>query len=108
MQFSIRPDSKMIYNLDELRNLRRARMSQSPPACLYNPNVIRLNILKYTHDHPEDYENQMKSFRELLPKLSMSSWDPKFLDMLNNYHRSLLYPHYNYTNNSKLIHHSDA
>lgn len=95
MQFSIHPDTKMRYDMDELKKLRGARMSQSPPACLYNPHIIRLNILKYTNEHPEDYENQLKSFRELLPKLSMTSWDPKFLDLLNNYHRSLLYPQYN-------------
>jgi hypothetical protein len=104
MQFSIRPNTTMRYDMEELRNLRRARMSQSPPPCLYNPHIIRLNILKYsTNDHPDDYESQMKSFRELLPKLSMSSWDPKFLDMINNYHRSLLYPQYNNANNNSKL-----
>lgn len=80
--------------------LKASRTAQSPPPCLYDPRVIRLNILKYQNSHPEDYESQMKTFRELLPNLSMSSWDPKVLELLNNYHKSLLYPH-NYVHNGK-------
>lgn len=101
MQFAVRPDTKMKYDKEELKSLKNSQLSQSPPSCLYNPKIIRLNILKYTPDHSEDYESQMKSFRELLPKLSLSNWNPSILDLLNNYHRSLLYPQFNYTDNSK-------
>jgi hypothetical protein len=100
MQFAVRPDTKMKYDKEELMSLKNSQLSQSPPSCLYNPKIIRLNILKYTPDHSEDYESQMKSFRELLPKLSLSNWNPSILDLLNNYHRSLLYPQFNYTDNS--------
>lgn len=88
------------YQALELNVLKDAKLSQSPPPCLYNPRIIRLNILKYQQDHTEDYESQMRAFRELLPNLSMTSCDPKVLDMLNNYHRSLLFPH-NYIHNGK-------
>lgn len=101
MQFAVRPETKMRYDKEELKSLKNSQLSQSPPPCLYNPKIIRLNILKYTPGHSEDYEGQMKSFRELLPKLSLSNWSPSILDLLNNYHRSLLYPQFNYTDNSK-------
>lgn len=88
------------YNKKEMERLRDLKTSQAPPPCLYDPNIIRLNILKYQKNHPEDYESQMKTFRELLPNLSMSSWDPNVLELLNNYHKTLLVSH-NYVHNGK-------
>lgn len=87
------------YKREELEVLKESKTSQSPPLCLYDPKIIRLNILKYEQSHSEDYESQMKAFRELLPNLSMSSWDPKVLELLNTYHRSLLYPSYMHNGN---------
>ncbi|CRL07395.1 CLUMA_CG020368, isoform A [Clunio marinus] len=92
------PNNVTRYDKDELMSLKSTFSAQSPPSCLYDPRIIRLNILKYKQVHPEEYENQMKAFRGLLPRLSMSSFDPKLLDLLNNYHRSLLLPCFqNYT-----------
>lgn len=88
------------YDKRELMMLKESRTAQSPPPAFYDPRIIRLNILKYKQTHPEDYEIQMKEFRELLPNLSQN-WDPKLLELLNNYHRSLLYPNYNYMGNGK-------
>ena len=88
------------YNKKEMEVLRESTTSQAPPPCLYDPKIIRLNILKCQKNHPEDYESQMKTFRELLPNLSMSSWDPNVLELLNNYHKTLLVSH-NYVHNGK-------
>lgn len=88
------------YDKKEMEILRDSKSSQAPPPCLYDPNIIRLNILKYQKDHPEDYDSQMKTFRELLPNLSTSSWDPNVLELLNNYHKTLLVSH-NYVHNGK-------
>lgn len=60
-------------------------MSQSPPQCQYDPKIISLNILKDKQDSPEDYEVQLKAFRDFLPNLSVNSMDPKFWNILENY-----------------------
>ena len=80
------------YNCTELKAIQDSKLAQAPPQCLYDPNIIRLNILKYSGQHPDGYDDECKSFREKLHNLSLSSWDPKFLELLNNYHNSLLYP----------------
>lgn len=80
------------YNCTELKAIQDSKLAQAPPQCLYDPNIIRLNILKYSGKHPDGYDDECKSFREKLHNLSLSSWDPKFLELLNNYHNSLLYP----------------
>jgi hypothetical protein len=85
------------YEKREMEALRESKSAQAPPLCAFDPKVIRLNILK---TQPDDYEDQMKTFRELLPNLAMNSWDPKVLELLNNYHKSLLFPH-NYGHNGE-------
>lgn len=89
------------YNCNELKAIQDSKLAQAPPQCLYDPNIIRLNILKYSGKHPEGYDVECKSFREKLSNLSLSSWDPKFLELLNNYHNSLLYPEAEDNNQSR-------
>lgn len=89
------------YNCAELKAIQDSKLAQAPPQCLYDPNIIRLNILKYSGKHPDGYDDECKSFREKLHNLSLSSWDPKFLELLNNYHNSLLYPGIGNNNQSR-------
>lgn len=81
------------YDKAELKSLQDSKQSQSPPQCLYDPRVIKLNILKYEEmSHSPDYEEALKIFRDKLQNLTLTSWDPKLLQLLNNYHNSLLFP----------------
>jgi hypothetical protein len=73
------------YSESELKELKESKQSQAPPACMYQPNIIKLNILKFKSDHPKSYEEECENFREKLHNLSLSSWDPKFLELLQNY-----------------------
>lgn len=99
MQFS--KSSFTRYQRLELMALKDSKSSQPPPLCQYDPKIIRLNILKYKQDHTEDYENQLKTFRNLLPNLSLSSVvDPKLMGLLNNYHISMN-PEQNQSGNSE-------
>jgi hypothetical protein len=66
--------------------------SNRPPQCFYDPTLMRLNIFKYNVQHPELFEQQMNSFREKLQNLTLQSWDPNVLHMLNNYHNAILNP----------------
>jgi hypothetical protein len=91
MQFSTQTNLAR-YGRAELMALKEKKLAQAPPACQYDPRVIKMNILKYKQQHPDDYEDQLKTFRSLLPNLSLSSWDPKLLDLLTNYQRSVLRP----------------
>lgn len=79
------------YGKTELMALKSAKSSRSPP-CQYLPQIIRLNILK---TELEDYEIEMKPFGDLMSNLAGNNWDPKLMEMLNTYHRSLLYPNFN-------------
>lgn len=88
------------YDKRELMQLKESKTAQAPPTIFYEPRIIRLNILKYNQTHPDDYQIQMNKFREMLPNLS-PTLNPNLLDLLNNYHRSLLYPNYNYSSNGK-------
>lgn len=101
--FSVRPDTTMKYNFEELKSLRSSRASQAPPACVYEPKIIRLKILRHTPDDCEN--NSIKSLHELMPKSPFSgNWnlDPKLaLNLLSQYHRELLFPQYGYANNSE-------
>jgi hypothetical protein len=91
MQFSTQTHLAR-YGRAEMLALKEKKLAQAPPACQYDPKVIKMNILKYSPQHSEDYESQMKTFRNLLPNLSLSSWDPKLLELFNNYQRSVLQP----------------
>lgn len=100
MQFSERRFTR--YQRLELMALKDSKSSQSPPWCQYDPKIIRLNILKYKQDHTDDYENKLKTFRDLLPNLSLSHVvDPKLMGLLNNYHISLMNPEQNQSGNSE-------
>lgn len=103
MLYAVRPDSTMRYDRDQLLSMRESRQAQAPPACVYEPKIIRLNILRHS---PADCENNpVKSIHELLPKLPFTgnwSLDPKLLNLLSTYHRELLCPQYGYANNSEL------
>lgn len=88
------------YNKDDLLALKTCKLAQSPPACLYDPRIMRLNIVT----HSEGYESQLKEFRGLLlPNLSLSTLDPNLLVLLNNYQKSMLPSNYNYVNNGKFF-----
>jgi len=85
------------YDIADLKKIRDSKLSQQPPSCFYDPNIMRLNILKYKNRHPEVIEAQMKAFREKLQNISCTGWDPNILHLLRNYHNALLNPFYNGT-----------
>lgn len=80
------------YDIAELKVLKEAKSSQEPPRCFYDPNIMRLNILKYKSHTPETVEAQMKVFREKLQNLMLNSWDPSVFHLLKQYHTLLLNP----------------
>lgn len=73
------------YSESELKDLKDSKQSQAPPACMYQPKIIKLNILKYNSDHSKAYEEECENFREKLNNLSLTHWDPKFLELLQKY-----------------------
>lgn len=77
------------YDAGELLALKDCKQAQSPPSCMYSPHIIRLNILKYNSDHSQSYEKECENFREKLHNLSLTSFDPKFLELLSNYNNGL-------------------
>lgn len=92
MHFSSSSNDLTRYDKADLFSLRNGKMAQEPPRCLYDPKVIRLNILKYNVQHPETIEAQMNVFREKLQNLTLASWDPNILQLLRSYHNALLNP----------------
>lgn len=78
------------YKSSELRAIQDNKLSQAPPQCLYDPKIIKLNILKYNSPHTEQYEEECQNFREMLSNISLRSWDPKIVELLNKYNNSLL------------------
>ncbi|CAG9807554.1 unnamed protein product [Chironomus riparius] len=88
------------YDIADLKKIKDSKLSQQPPCCFYDPNIMRLNILKYKNRDPVVVDIQMKAFREKLQNLSVTGWDPNILQLLRNYHNALLNPFYNgYTGN---------
>ncbi|XP_070505763.1 putative uncharacterized protein DDB_G0289263 isoform X2 [Chironomus tepperi] len=88
------------YDIADLKRIKDSKLSQQPPSCFYDPNIMRLNILKYKNRDPVVVDIQMKAFREKLQNLSVTGWDPHIFQLLRNYHNALLNPFYNgYTGN---------
>jgi hypothetical protein len=88
------------YDIADLKRIKDCKLSQQPPSCFYDPNIMRLNILKYKNRDPVVVDIQMKAFRDKLQNLSVTGWDPNILQLLRNYHNALLNPFYNgYTGN---------
>lgn len=102
VQFSSSTDLTR-YDKADLISLKDGRLSQQPPACYYDRNIIRLNIFKYKTQHTHEMEAQMKEFREKLQNLAVTSWDSNLLHMLKNYHNALLNPLYQ-SNGKSLSH----
>ena len=85
------------YGKADLIALKRGKLSQQIPPCYYDPNIMRLNILKYGNQQTDaQMEAQMKIFREKLNNLSWSVWDNNILQLLRNYHNALLFPFGNF------------
>ena len=83
------------YDIADLKRIKDSKQSQQPPSCFYDPNIMRLNILKYKTRDPVVVDIQMKAFRDKLQNLSVTGWDPNILQLLRNYHNALLNPFYN-------------
>jgi len=80
------------YDKAEMMALKETKLAQAPPRCFHDPNMIRLNILKSKQQNSVDYESQLDAFRAKLQNMTLNSWDPKLMELLNNYHNSLLFP----------------
>lgn len=83
------------YDKADLMSFKDRKESQQPPSCYYDPNIIRLNILKFKNQHTDEMEEQMKIFREKLQNLSFTGWDPNIRSLLRDYHYALLNPFQN-------------
>lgn len=66
-----------------------------PPPYQSSQNINRLDIRRQKDNKPDEPKEQFKALRDMLPSLTMGSWDPELLKLISNYHRSLLYPNEN-------------
>lgn len=80
------------YSRDELLAVKQSRSSQKPPPYQSFQNIIRFDIRKHDNEEPKEKGDQFKVLREILPELTTREWDPKLTKLLEDYHRSLLYP----------------
>jgi hypothetical protein len=80
------------YDRANLMEIRDERLSQEPPRCFYDPNIIKLNILKFRRNN-SIVDEQVEIFREKLKNLQLDTgFDPDITQLLRNYHNAILNP----------------
>lgn len=77
LDFHSRKNSLTRYGMEELMNLKDTRHAQSPPSCLFDPNLLRLGIFT---DHPSPYQ----TYRQQLQNITMPKFDSNLLKLLNS------------------------
>lgn len=84
------------YGRDELLDLRQSKSAQKPPPYPFSQNIIRLGIQSsIITDEQQGQADKFKELRDAFPSLTTGNLDPNLLKLLDDYHRSLLYPHEN-------------
>lgn len=83
------------YGREELLELKLSNTTEMSPKTSQNITRLDINRRSKPDDREEGNEEKFKALRDLLPSLSQGSWDPNLMKLLNNYHRSLLYPREN-------------